>query len=86
MKPRTSIVLHWTLFALALVGAGWIIVLGYLELDAAFARGDLTRQTLFASLTYLGAALALLWVAGWVFVSRPKAPRPDPVDGYAFVS
>ena len=80
MQTRTAIWIHWGLAAAAILGAGWIVVLGYLHLDAAFARDELTRQTLFEALTYLAAVLALLWAAGWVVASRPKSPPRVEVD------
>ncbi|HEX9815393.1 MAG TPA: hypothetical protein VGB18_00315 [Candidatus Thermoplasmatota archaeon] len=84
MQTTTSIWVHWCLFAAAMLGAGWLVVLGYLNLDAAFSNSELTRQTLFESLTYLAAVLALLWAAGWVVASRPKAPPRVEVDGYTY--
>ena len=84
MRVQTAIMLHWILFGLALGGAAWVLALGYLDLDRAFDAGDLTRRTLYESLTYVGAVLALLWAAGWVVASRPKAPPRIPADGYTY--
>lgn len=80
MQTQTAILIHWGLAATAMLGAGWIVVLGYLHLDNAFARDDLTRQTLFEALTYLAAVLALLWAAGWIVASRPKTPPRVDID------
>lgn len=85
MQARTAIWVHWVLAATAILGAGWIVVLGYLHLDAAFARSELTRQTLYEALTYLAAVLALLWAAGWVVASRPKSPPKVDVDNEVHV-
>lgn len=87
MRLTTSIWIHWSLFAVAMMGAAWLVVLGYLHLDAAFSNSELTRQTLYESLTYVAAVLALLWAAGWIVTSRPKAPprvEVDAVDGYTY--
>ncbi len=87
MQTTTSIWVHWALFAVAMIGVAWLVVLGYFHLDAAFSNGELTRQTLYESFTYVAAVLALLWAAGWVVASRPKAPPRvefDAVDGYTY--
>lgn len=84
MQTRTTIRMHWALCAGALASAGWLVVLGFWQLDAAFARGDLTRQTLLESLTYLAGVLSLLWAAGWVVASRPKPAPRAPAEGYTY--
>ena len=84
MRVKTVITLHWFLFGLTLLGAAWVLTLGYLDLDRAFAAGDLTRQTLYESLIYVGAALVLLWAGGWVVASRPRLPPRVPRDGFIY--
>jgi hypothetical protein len=84
MQAKHAATLHWILFGFALAGAAWLVLVGLIRLDAAFDARSLTRQTLYESLMFLGGALACLWAAGWIVVSRPKPPPHSRFEGFTY--
>ena len=84
MRTPMAVLVHWILFGTALLRALWLVIVGFVELNDAFARDDLTRQTLFRGLAYLVGVLALLWAAGWIVTSRPRTAPPADFEGYTY--
>jgi hypothetical protein len=82
MKDSAVLWLHWTLFGLMVLEVIVLAAVAVLRIHTAYVTGDLTRQTLYAALLYLGAMLAQLWIAGWVVASRPQPAPKTPNDAW----
>lgn len=76
--------IHWVLFGLAVLGAAVLCATAMWKLHLAYENSDLTRQTLYEALTFVGGILGLLWAAGFIVATRPKPLLHDGEDFGAF--